>query len=66
MKKYGLILSSTAIEDSWRGFWFNGVKSAGWDRVDLLELINITGTDFEAVDVSSMMIDENSGQARFQ
>jgi hypothetical protein len=35
-----------------------------WNDDDLHNLDQVTGADFEAVDVSPSMVNENSGQAR--
>src|SRR5262249_37520766 len=44
--------------------WFiSGAPDARWDNNDLHNLTNVKGSDFEAVDVSPLMIDPNSGQA---
>lgn len=57
LKKYGMILA-----DNGSAWFISGVPDERWNN-DSLHLLNqVTGTDFEAVDVSSLMIDENSGQ----
>ncbi len=43
--------------------WFiSGVPDDRWDNDVLQELKQVRGSDFEAVDVSSLMVDPNSGQ----
>lgn len=59
MKKYGVILSDNG------GAWYiTGVPDERWDNDDLHSLHQVKGSDFEAVDSSSLMIDPDSGQAR--
>lgn len=57
-KEYGLILA-----DNGSPWFISGAPDPGWDNNVLRELKNLTGSDFEAVDASSMMIDPNSGTA---
>jgi len=59
LQKYGLILADKGV--SWHAM---GAPDARWNNVVLNELEVILGSDFEAVDVSSLMVDPNSGQAR--
>jgi len=61
MKTYGIVLADTG------GSWVvNGVPNPGWDvdnngyDDEIHELDVLKGTDFEAVDTSSLMIDPNS------
>jgi hypothetical protein len=58
-KTYGLILA-----DNGSPWYISGAPDARWDNDALHEMDVITGADFEAVDVSSLMMDPNSGQAR--
>jgi hypothetical protein len=59
LKKYGMMLTDNGAP------WFiSGAPDSRWDNSDLHNLTLITGSAFEAVDVSSLMIDPNSGQAR--
>lgn len=59
LKKYGIILADNG------GNWFiTGVHDERWDNDILAELKKVKGSDFEAVDVSSLIIEPNSGQAR--
>ncbi len=58
LKKYGMILA-----DNGSRWYISGAPDPGWDNDVLHELDVVTGDDFEAVDVSSLMVDPNSGQA---
>ena len=59
MKEYGIILA-----DNGSNWYVNGAPDEHWDN-DMLHLLDVlTGDDFEAVDTSSMMADENSGQVK--
>jgi hypothetical protein len=60
LQKYGLILA-----DNGSPWYISGVPDEQWDNDVLHELDDVLGSDFEAVDVSSLMIDPDSGQARF-
>ena len=59
LKKYGMILA-----DNGSAWYISGAPDAGWDN-DLLviELGQVKGSEFEAVDESSLMADPDSGQA---
>lgn len=58
-KDYGLILADNG------GAWsISGAPDSRWNNSMLHELDVIPGSAFEAVDVSSVMIDPNSGRAR--
>ncbi|MFZ0626744.1 MAG: hypothetical protein WAN34_09640, partial [Acidimicrobiia bacterium] len=59
MKTYGLILA-----DNGSPWFISGAPDPGWDNDVLHELDVITGSAFEAVDVSSLMVDPNSGQVQ--
>ncbi len=59
MRDYGLILA-----DNGSDWYISGVPDERWDNDLLRELRRVQGSDFEAVDVSSLMIDPDSGQAR--
>jgi hypothetical protein len=59
LKKYGLILA-----DNGSAWFISGAPDERWDNDVLHELDVITGSDFEAVEVSSLMVDPDSGQAR--
>ena len=58
MKTYGLI-----VADNGSPWYISGVPDERWDNDHLQEFGNLTGTDFEAVDESSLMVDPSSGQA---
>ena len=58
LKKYGLILA-----DNGSRWYISGVPDERWDNDVLHELDVVTGDDFEAVDVSSLLVNANSGQA---
>jgi hypothetical protein len=58
LKKYGMILA-----DNGSAWYLSGAPDSRWNNDDLHNLGTIHGSDFEAVDVSGLMIDPNSGQA---
>jgi hypothetical protein len=60
LQTYGMILADNGSP------WFvSGAPHSGWDNDSLnAEFRQLTGTDFEAVDTSSLLIDADSGQAR--
>jgi hypothetical protein len=57
MKTYGIILA-----DNGSPWYISGAPDGRWDNDVLHELDIIEGSDFEAVDVSSLMMDPNSGR----
>ena len=58
LKKYGMILADNG------GNWFiSGVPDERWDDNDLNDLKQLKGSDFEAIDESSLMISPDSGRA---
>jgi hypothetical protein len=64
LKKYGMI-----VADNGSNWYISGAPSGplpnGWDDDQLVsELWKVKGSNFEAVDVSSLMINPNSGQAK--
>ncbi len=59
LKNYGMILA-----DNGAPWYITGAPDERWDNDALHTLHQLKGTDFEAVDSSSLMIDQNSGQAR--
>jgi len=59
LKKYGMILA-----DNGSSWFVSGVPDERWDNDTLRELHDVKGSDFEAVDVSSLMIDPDSGQVK--
>jgi len=58
MKRYGLILA-----DNGASWFISGAPDARWNNDRLHEWDDIPGSAFEAVDVSSLMVDPNSGRA---
>jgi uncharacterized membrane protein YgcG len=59
MKAYGLILA-----DNGSAWYISGVPDSRWDNDMLVsELAQVKGSDFEAVDVSPLMVDPDSGFA---
>jgi hypothetical protein len=59
LKQYGMVLADNGAP------WFiSGVPDERWDNDVLHELRQVHGSDFEAVDVSSLMVDPDSGQVR--
>lgn len=59
LKKYGMILS-----DNGAPWYITGAPDEQWDNDALHTLHQLKGSDLEAVDSSSLMIDQDSGQAR--
>jgi hypothetical protein len=58
LKKYGMVLA-----DNGSNWYISGVPDEHWDNDTLVsELRQVKGSAFEAVDVSSLMIGEDSGQ----
>jgi hypothetical protein len=58
LKKYGMMLADNGSP------WFvSGAPDERWDNDVLSELKQLRGSDFEAVDVSSLMVDPGTGQA---
>jgi hypothetical protein len=56
MKEYGMILADNGAP------WFiSGVPDERWDNEILAELKTVPGSAFEAVDVSSLMVNPDSG-----
>jgi hypothetical protein len=58
LKKYGMM-----IADNGTSWFIQGVTDPRWNDSDLHNLTQLSGTDFEAVDATGLMIDPNSGQA---
>ena len=58
LKVYGMI-----IADNGSNMFISGAPDERWDNDDLHNLGQVTASDFEAVDVSSLMVDPDSGQA---
>lgn len=59
LKTYGMILA-----DNGSSWYLSGAPDERWDNDALRDLKSITGDDFEAVDVSGLMIDPDSGRSR--
>ena len=59
MQEHGLILA-----DNGSSMFVSGVPDNRWDNDTLALLREITADDFEAVDVSSLIVDPDSGQVR--
>ncbi len=59
LKKYGMILA-----DNGSSWLISGVPDERWDNEVLGELRRVQGSDFEAVDVSSLLVDPASAQAQ--
>lgn len=58
LQDYGAI-----VADNGSAWYISGVPDERWDNDELRQLGTITGTDFEVVDTSSIIIDPDSGQA---
>jgi hypothetical protein len=59
LKMYGMMLA-----DNGSAWYLSGAPDEDWDNDVLRQLRQVHGSDFEAVDVSSLMINPDSGQAR--
>jgi hypothetical protein len=59
LKRYGMILA-----DNGSAWFISGAPDSRWNNDDLNKLKTIVGSNFEAVDATTLMIDPNSGQAR--
>lgn len=60
LKTYGMILA-----DNGSDWYISGAPDERWiNDVLVSELRQVPGSEFEAVDVSSLMVDQDSGQAR--
>jgi len=59
LKKYGMMLA-----DNGSALYISGVPDPGWSDDNLRELRQVTAADFEAVDVSALMGDPDSGQVQ--
>jgi len=58
LKEYGMVLA-----DNGASWFLSGEPDSRWNNDDLHQLGNIPGSAFEAVDVSSLMVDPDSGAA---
>jgi hypothetical protein len=62
LKRYGMILA-----DNGSAWFVSGVPDSRWDDDMLVgEFARVKGSDFEAVDAESLMIDPDSGAAKQQ
>ncbi|GAB4524522.1 MAG: hypothetical protein Fur0018_08170 [Anaerolineales bacterium] len=59
MQTYGIILA-----DNGSAWYISGAPDGRWNNDVLHELSQVQGADFEAVDISSLMLDPDSGRAR--
>jgi hypothetical protein len=59
LQRYGMMLA-----DNGSPWYLSGVPDDRWDNDVLRELRRVRGSDFEAVDVSSLMVDPDSGRVR--
>ena len=59
MQEHGLILAGNGSS-----MFVSGVPDNRWDNDTLALLREINADDFEAVDVSSLIVDPDSGQVR--
>lgn len=57
LKTYGMVLA-----DNGSPWYLSGVPDERWDNDILRELRDVRGSDFEAVDVSRLMLEPDSGQ----
>ena len=58
LKEYGMMLA-----DNGSAWFISGVPDERWDNDVLAELRQVKGADFEAVDVSGLMVDPDSARA---
>jgi hypothetical protein len=61
LKRYGMMLA-----DNGSSWYISGAPDPRWDNDVLHELSQVYGSDFEAVKVSSLMINPNSGATKSQ
>jgi hypothetical protein len=60
LKKYGMILA-----DNGSDWYISGAPDGRWNDDALVnELRRVQGSNFEAVDVSSLMVNQDSGQVK--
>jgi len=59
LKRYGIILA-----DNGSSWYISGAPDARWNNDVLHELSQVAGSNFEAVDVSSLMVSSNSAEAK--
>jgi len=61
LKRYGMV-----VADNGSNWYLSGAPDDRWNNDDLHALGAIPGSDFEAVNTSSLMVNQDSGQARGQ
>ena len=59
LKRYGMM-----VADDGGAWYISGTPDERWNNDELHALEQVHGSDFEAVDVSSLMVSPDSGQAR--
>jgi uncharacterized protein (TIGR03437 family) len=59
LKKYGMILA-----DNGSSWYLSGAPDDRWDNDTLHQIAQLVGSDFEAVDESSLLLQADSGQAK--
>ena len=59
LKTYGMFLA-----DNGSAWYLSGAPNEAWNNDELRQLLQVKGSDFEAVDSSSLMQDENSAKVR--
>ncbi len=59
LKKYGMILA-----DNGSPWYISGTSNINWPSIVIDQLKTISGGNFEAVDVTSMIVNINSGEAK--
>ena len=59
LKTYGMI-----VADNGSSWYISGAADSRWNDDDLHKLTGLHGSDFEAVDESSLMVDPNSGAVK--
>jgi hypothetical protein len=57
LQRYGMILA-----DNGSDWYISGAPDEGWDNDVLHELDDVTGSDFEVVDQTSLILDPDSGE----
>lgn len=58
LQKYGMM-----VADNGSAWYISGAPDSRWNNDNLHQIGKVLGSSFEVVDVSSLMIDPNSGQA---
>jgi hypothetical protein len=61
LKTYGLVLA-----DNGSNWYVSGTQDEAWDNDVLSSISRVKGSDFEAVDISSLQVNPNSGEAKSQ